>query len=515
MATIETGYSEFTYLDEVPYMAGRIEDCLPTQIRLKVDTANNLGTQTQLRIFDENILNTQTTLRINSSEELLTQIEAINNQLGNLGIQTKLRINDDNKLGAQAILTITPEDKLLTQVLLEARGNNNLNTQVALKRLGFTNATGMQIIFGKTRVHICPEGQYLETFPYLTDNPYLTARFCADLHTQVELKRFTQTPLNTQILMRINELTNLPMQVLWRIFDQNNLNMQVILSAAEKLNTQVNLFVYNNTQLRILCDFPSRGIPALGGNNWTSVQAIAAGDFDVNNLNTDIVEERTQTDGINALWQLRCDTGLSNTFVDTLAILNHNFTTSARVEIQGSDDPGFGTIKFTIVMDTELTNMYYVAPTLPNIPARYYQISIQDPTNTDADGLKIGTIVFGSSLILTRNEQFINPVTYGNRHFKDTLDTEGFTSSSNDRALRKFLNLTFTQLLIDGGNFETLQNYILTAKTDLKCLVIPRPTRPSALAVFAKLSQLPEELHNAIDDDNWRVDMTFDWDESL
>ena len=201
--------------------------------------------------------------------------------------------------------------------------------------------------------------------------------------------------------------------------------------------------------------------------------------------------------------------------MDTLAILGHNFTTSARVEIQGSDDAAFSTIKFSYVMETELENMYFISPTLPNVPARYYQISIQDSTNTDTEGLKIGTIVFGSAAILTPKEQFINPVTFGKRHFKDTLDTEGFTSSSNDRALRKFLGLTFTQLLIDGGNFKSLQDYILSAKTDLKCLVIPRPTRPSALAVFSKLVQLPEEQHNAVDDDNWRVDMSFEWDESL
>jgi len=473
MATVETGYSQFSYLNEVPYMAGRIEEGLPTQVEFKVNEALNLGTQ------------------------------------------TNLRINSSNDLNSQVTLSIIPSDRLPTQVEFGTGTVAQLNTQVELKRTGFTDATNVQVIFGKTRVHICPEGQYLETFPYLTDNPYLTARFCADLHTQVSLRRGIQQPLNTQVLMRLNELTNLPTQVLMRVFDANNLNTQVIFSAAQKLNTQINLFIYNNTQLRILCDFASRGTPALGGNNWTSVQAIATGDFSPNNLNTDIVEERTQTDGINALWQLRCDTGADNTFVDTIGILNHNFSSSARVEFQASDDPAFGTIKYTVVMETELEDMYYVAPTLPNLSARYYQFVIQDPSNTDPDGLKIGTIVFGQALILTRNEQFINPVTFGKRHFKDSLETEGFTSSSNDRATRKFLNLTFTQLLIDGGNFETLQNYILEAKTDLKCLVIPRPTKPSKLAVFAKMSQLPEELHNAIDDDNWRVDMTFDWDESL
>jgi hypothetical protein len=471
MATVETGYLQFSYLNEVPYLAGRIEEGLPTQISLMVK---------------------------DKPEPLATQVN--------------LRINDDASLNTQISLKLTPIDRLNVQVEMMASAVANLNTQVELNAAG-TAPLNTQIIFGFTRMRLC--GGYLDELPYLSESPYLAGRICADLNTQVELKRFITQPTNTQVQLRINDDVKLNTQTLLRIFNQDNLGTQVIFSAAQKLNTQINFFIYNNTQLRILCDFPSRGTPALGGNNWTSVQAIAPGDFGVNNLNTDIIEERTQTDGINALWQLRCDTGQSNTFVDTIAILNHNFTTSARVEIQGSDVSNFSTVKFTIVMETELTNMYYVAPTLPSQPARYYQVSIQDSTNPDTDGLKIGTIVFGSSIVLTRQEQFINPVTFGKRHFKDTLDTEGFTSSSNDRALRKFLNLTFTQMLLDGGNFEALQNYILTAKTDLKCLIIPRPTRPSALAVFAKLSQLPEELHNAIDDDNWRVDMTFDWDESL
>lgn len=476
MATIETGYMEDAYLSELAYMAGRIEDCLGTQVEMRLEGE-----------ADDPHLLTQVDLLTGSDKDLLTQTEFI----------------------------IVGKPALLTQAELKTSISSPLNTQVEGKIVAFENFFGVEVKFGKTRMRIC--GGYLDDLPYM-ESPYLSARYCGDMFTQVELKRFEKNFLGTQIEARIvseQDDPHLGTQVEGKIFKTNPINMQVLFTTAKKLNTQVNLFIYNNTQLRFLCAFMSRGTVALGGTNWTSEQTIAAGDFSPNNLNTDIIEQRTQTSGVPPLWELRCDTGDDSNFPDTVAVLNHNFTLSARVEWQGSDDPAFGTIKFTVVMLTELENMYYVAPTLPTIPARYYRFTIQDSTNPDPDGLKIGTIVFGKATIMTRKETYVNPVSFGRRHFKNSLETEGFTSVSNDRATRRFLNLTFSQLLRTGGNFQSLQNYITTAKTDLKCLIIPRPTVPSALAVFAKMSQIPEELHNAIDDDNWRIDMTFDWDESL
>jgi len=513
MTTTITGYCEFAYLNEVAYMGGRIDEGLNTQISMKIEIKENVNAQSLLKINDADLLFSQIENIINSENNLNLQTLMKTESQNDLNLQNILKINDSLSARSQIENVIFPRLNLNSQTELKIKSANNLNSQIELKNIIEGSNLNSQVNFGTYRIKGC--GGYLDVYPYLQDDPYLTPRNCAELNSQVELRKYTLTSLNSQIDQKIEDLVSISSQVLAIVNRQNNLGSQINFQAASKINSQINLFIYNRTQLRILLDFPSRGTTALGGNNWTSVQAIAPGDYSPSNLNTDIIEQRTQTDGINNLWQLRCDTGEANTFMDTAAILEHNFTTSARVEIQGSDDPAFGTIKFTIVMETELQNMYYIAPSLPTQSARYYQFSIQDPTNTDPDGLKIGTILFGSAIVLTKKEQFINPVTFGKRHYKDTLETEGYTSSSNDRALRKFLNLTFTQLDINGGNFKSLQDYILTAKTDLKCLVIPRPTKPSALAVFAKLSTLPDEQHNAVDDDNWRVDLTLDWDESL
>lgn len=557
---VETGYLETPYLQDYPYLSGQIEYGLFSQVEMKINDQKAIKTQVEMRVYEEDPINTQVEMRVFEERNLNSQVEMrIVDEADDphAFTQVEMFIGTAKEINTQVEMKVYEETPLNMQVAMLKMADLALKTQVEMRVVDNLNALNMQVKRGFLAHYIC--GGYLAEVPYLTD-PYLAYRFCASNFTQVEMKINEQKTINTQVEMKINDQKNISTQTEMRVFyernlntqvdmkiyEQNNLltqvdrkivdetddphvftqvemrivdhespvNMQVKMLRSQKLNTQVNMVIYNITQLRILFDFISRGTEDLGGINWVSVQAIAPGDYSPNNLNTDIIEQRTQTDGITALWQLRCDTGNFNSYVDTVAILNHNFSRGASVEVAASDDAFFSSIKFTFPMTVETTDMYYIAPTLPNVPARYYQFTIQD--NGNADGfLSIGTIVFGSAIIMTRRETYVNPVSYGRRHYKDTLETEGFTSVSNDRALRKFLNLTFAQLRRNGGNFRNIREYMLRAKTDLKALVIPRPTVPSALAVFAKMSQLPEELHNAIDDDNWHIDMTFDWDESL
>jgi hypothetical protein len=543
------------------------QDPINTQVAMKVFEQDLLNTQVDQRIIDTNDdphVGTQVEMKVFEQETLNTQVEMFNLYPNMLPAQVAMRIvdiADDPHVRTQVRMKILDDRHVRSQVEMRRFFERDVRSQVEMRIVDELKRLNTQVKIGTLGHYIC--AGYLSEMGYLT-GPYLAARFCAHLFTQVEMKLmethrigtqtnmrivdanddrhlrsqvemrvFTEKSYRTQVKMRIVDPTDDPhirTQVRMKVFDDRHvrtqvrmrvenflrqIRMQVNQTKSFKLNTQATLVIYNTEQMRILLDFPSRGTPGLGGNNWLSVQALSAGDFLERNLNTDIIEERCQTaSGVVALWQLRCNTGNPNTFVDTIGLLNHNFTRSARVEVSGSDDAAFSTVKFSFVLETELTNMYWIAPTLPNQPAQYYQFSIQDAGNP-AGVLSIGTIVFGSSIIMTRKEQFVNPVTFGLRHFKDSLETEGFTSVSNDRALRKFLNLTYSSLIMDGGNYRSLKDYMLRAKTDLKALVIPRPTKASRLAVFAKMSQIPEELHNSNEDDAWYVDMTFDWDEGL
>jgi hypothetical protein len=307
------------------------------------------------------------------------------------------------------------------------------------------------------------------------------------------------------------------MQVNGIINTSKNYGMQVQQVIAEKFGMQSTMVIYNTTQLRLMCDFPSRGIQALLGNNWVA-STTAPGDYLPKNLNTDVVEQAWRsTAGTASLSTLTCDTGVvQGVPIDTIAILGHNLTKSAQVQVQGSNDNFATPPNIVFNMNTELENMYYISPTFPPVAGqnRYWRFIFQDITNP-AGFIEVGTLLFGTSDIFSVAECFRNPVVNGYRHFKDELRTEGFTNASNDRALKKFLKLEFEKLNYFKGNFRLLEESIKYARTSLKCLVIPTPQYPSRFAVFAKLVAMPEITHTDIDGTTGYVDLGLEWDESL
>jgi hypothetical protein len=292
---------------------------------------------------------------------------------------------------------------------------------------------------------------------------------------------------------------------------------QVTLIRNNSYGMQVVYRFYNLTQLRYMYDFPSRGTAALLGNNWTATST-ATGDFLANNVNTDIVEQVWRSNNAPSSQTLTCDTGITQGItIDTIAILNHNLTSSALVQVQGSND-NFATPPSVLYNMTITTlNMFYIAPEFPKSSAsknRYWRFIIQDSTNPDGF-LQIGTIVFGNAKIFVYPENFKTPLSFGTKHFKDVINTEGFTNVSNDRTLKKFLTLDFEKLDGTKGNFLSLKEMWEEVRTSLKILVIPTPTRPERFAVFAKLSEMPSETIESIDDTTEYIDIDLNFDESL
>lgn len=295
------------------------------------------------------------------------------------------------------------------------------------------------------------------------------------------------------------------------------LGMQVNQILARRQGQQAVMVLYNNTQLRFMYHFPSRGTVALGGNNW-SANSTQAGDFLPKNVNTDIVEQVYRSDfGSAANVVLVCDTGeVAGVSIDTLAILGHNITTSATVQLQGSTVSNFASIAIAIDLVVEASNMYYVAPTFPpsNGKVRYWRLVISDPSNP-ATYIQIGTILFGTAVLFSKDEAFLNPITQGFKHFKDAVNTEGFTNVMNDRALKRFVKLQFQSLKYFNNNYQKLQDMMTTARTSLKVLVLPTPEFPSRFAIYGKLIELPSAEHQSITDKDEYVTISLEWDESL
>ena len=278
------------------------------------------------------------------------------------------------------------------------------------------------------------------------------------------------------------------------------------------LATQFRAVLYNTTNLRVLLDFPSRGVT---GQNWTSTSTApsSSNSFSPYNLNTDIVEQyfRTET-GVTSV-TLTCDTELAQgVYNDTVGILNHNLSGSATIQMEASDD-NFSTIPFATTIQNQPTNSYYISPKLPVNAYRYWRFIINDPGSSE-NFIRVGTIVFGSSIIFT-NESFVDRVRFGKTQFVDKVYTEGFTNVSNDRGKKAFLELEFRNIAYGRKNFYNLDEIYRIAGVVLKCLWIPVPLQASRFAVFGKLAELPVEEHNYKGPDSDFVDYQIKVDESL
>lgn len=293
---------------------------------------------------------------------------------------------------------------------------------------------------------------------------------------------------------------------------------QFEVSIVASIKVQFESVIYNVGNLRILCDFDSRGASTIGGlnawgntigegENWVA-SSTATGDFSVFNLNTDIVEQvwRSATGVVTGV-TLDCDTEVvQGRQVDTIALLNHNLTTAATIDVVASNSATFSPVGKTFTLTQHPDNMYRIEEELPEA-FRYWRFIINDPGQAAFDNyLELGNILFGGSEIF-HEECFVQNVSFKIQDFTDTVFTEGFTNVSNARSQKRLLGLEFQSLqLIQRQNFAALRNVFRTQRTSLKCLWIPTPNASDQeitdrFAVFGKLTDIPMETHNAVDDE--------------
>lgn len=470
---IQYGYLETPYLSEFPYLQPAAEQGLALQGEYQIGKEHDVAVQFLGNLTKDKPIGTQFLGQMDNKERTLAlqgEFAVIEENL--VGLQTSVINTQDKALAAQTTFAIQDEHDFGVQ--FDARQTQDKALGAQIRRLfdGKEKAKGFSFRSSKSLAHLeCPGGGYLNDVPYLTQIPYLAPFYCVPMGLQ-----FTAVKEESRAF-------------------------------------QFRSALYNTTNLRILVDFPSRG---LTGANWTatSTQASSTNGFSVNNVNTDIVEQywRSATGVLSAT--ITCDTELAQgVYLDTLAILNHNLSGSSTITLEGSNDSSFATIPVNITLQYEANNMYYIAPTLPLNPYRYWRLNISDPGNAD-NFLRVGTIVFGSAVIFT-NESFVDRVRFGQKQFIDKVYTEGFTNVSNDRGKKKFLSLEFRNLAYARANFQSMREIFDYAGVTLKCLYIPVPQQASRFAVFGKLSDIPAEEHNYKGADADYVDFSIDVDESL
>lgn len=517
ITTQNAGYLDDPYLTE-PYLGGSSFGNSGLQFLAVIEALHEEGLQFQPFIGTEFYQGAQFHGIIDAQYPAGLQFHGIIDALHEEGLQYQGVIEAPLAQGAQFHGIIEAQRALGAQflALLATSDIEGLQFQAVVLD---DRALGIEFRADQTIAHFSEcqgETGYLEE-SYLS-GPYLVATSCA--HMGIQFRSFVNAERATGLQFRgiIQDDKTHGLQARLVINATDAFGVQFDAVKSREAGLQFNVVLYNTDNLRILCDFPSRGT---SGENWDS-NSIEPGDFDPNNLNTDIVEQVTRTAlGTTTGWQLTCDTEVpQGIFLDTLAILNHNLTTSATVTLVGSNDPLFGTIGVSIPLEVRNDeNIYYIAADFPTQGFRYWRFFIDDVL-THPDGfLQIGTIIFGAATIF-QGECFVDEVDYGFKDFADTVRTAGHTNVSNSRALKKFLGLEFRLLNFSRTNFRQMRELFKDDRTVFKCLWIPTPDPneqeyTARFAVFGKLVTIPRERHKTISRDADYVSFPIEVDESL
>ncbi len=504
-----SGYLDDAYM-EGPYLGGTYGVPVPAQFEVKiVNSETATQAQFEAKIVDAiKRVGAQYQALIEASKTMPAQFAAqILDRERALQAQYEALINDLTKVTGAQFGSVSADFPKAMPAQFESRiidSLKNVGAQYQASNLAFTKPIPSSFIKTGIVHRICQgylEGGYLES-------AYLAEFLCASLHSQFEVKIVDSKNTQAQFEAKIDSDKAVGSQFAIQIIDfEQATNAQYKVSIIKQTGAQYQVVLYNLTQTRILCDFLSRGLSVAqggtGGLNWTATiggsPITKPGDFSPNNLNTDIVEQRWEsTAGSVSNVNLDVDTEISQgVTIDTLAILDHNFSPGATLVLQGSNVSNFSIINTTITIPIEEENIFYIAPTFPTATDqnRYWRFNINDPLNSDGF-LRVGTIVFGNAIIMSEENCVTDKIKRTTAHFADRVRTEGFTTVSNDRAIKRKIDLRFENIKFGLGDFEKLNDIFRTARTSLKCLWIPTPQIPDRFAVFGKITQLPTEEHN-------------------
>jgi len=299
------GYLDAPYLDD-PYLGGTGFHAWGMEVNLVIDSTKvaamevlrnvvdftaPFGSEVQRNISDALMpIGSEVQRTIDSTHVIGMEVYRLTVVNDYRGMEVARLVDDFlNVTGSEAELTI------------ESSGLKG--SEVARFVQGFPAATGMEVnrqildTFRSVAMEVrrdqsmaswlCEELGYLEQ-PYLGE-PYLVAGICAQMGAEVARVLFKTPATGMEVQRTINSSKPQGMEVLRQIVDAPHaVGMEANRLSSAKIGMQVRLVLYNTNRLRILVEFPSRGTSGL---NWTA-SSTAAGDFNVNNLNTDIVEER-------------------------------------------------------------------------------------------------------------------------------------------------------------------------------------------------------------------------------
>ncbi len=234
------------------------------------------------------------------------------------------------------------------------------------------------------------------------------------------------------------------------------------------------------------------------GQNILSVTSTAAGDFDKSNMFKDSVRQVWRSNDVLATQEIIIQADLSSK-IDTFAILGHNLTSGAIIQVQANISNNFVAPPVTITAvpepnpDGNQSNIIIAQ----DFGAEYefYKISILDPANP-CGFIEIGRIIGGRSFILQNNENIVDQLQIRKNDQSEKMKTEGYFRQSNENIITRVFSSNFSKLDTTVGNdvnFLGLRALFKAMKTTRPFLMVLDRQDPTFLNMWGEFTKLPTE----------------------
>lgn len=231
--------------------------------------------------------------------------------------------------------------------------------------------------------------------------------------------------------------------------------------------------------------------PITPGSKILSVTSTADGDFDKANLTTESLRHVWRSaDAIS--WQEIIIEADQESHIDTFAILGHNFTAGAVVQLQANIADNWLAPPVTVTIPWARRNMIWTNPLGGTF--RYYRVRILDPANP-CGYIQIGRIVGGRAVIMENNEDVTDEVSFQTEDKADKMESEGFFQVSNENVKVKTPSIRFAKLKTTAGenqNYVALMDMLDEVGTTRPLLFVLDRGEPAFVNAWGQITRLPE-----------------------
>lgn len=229
------------------------------------------------------------------------------------------------------------------------------------------------------------------------------------------------------------------------------------------------------------------------GSNIMSITSERQGHERVN-LTTTPLRETWRSDDVTGWQEIVIKTNDLTVQPDTFALLNHNLTELAVVQLQGSMTADFSAPAFTLPI--LWTEKHMVLLQNVGIKYKYYRFRLLDPTN-QCGYLELGRIVAGTSFTFTKDEDITDDITIQTDDLAYKTKTEGFFRAFNQRVKVDKLSIKFAKLssTTDDENYQGMMTMMNTVGETYPFLTIVDPFDQGFSMIWGVIDNLPSRMY--------------------